>query len=60
MFIDKKLHLDVFLLIQYMLERHEWVSILVFLLLFLFFCCARGRSHPARLSHRSDVGSGIG
>jgi hypothetical protein len=26
MFIDKKLHLDVFLLIQYMLERHEWVS----------------------------------
>lgn len=25
-FVDKKLHLDVFLLIQYMLERHEWVS----------------------------------
>lgn len=26
MFIDKKLHLDVFLLINYMLERHEWVG----------------------------------
>lgn len=26
MFIDKKLHLDVFLLIQYMLENHDWVS----------------------------------
>ncbi len=26
MFIDKKLHLDVFLLVKYMLERHEWVS----------------------------------
>jgi len=26
MFINKKLHLDTFLLIQYMLERHEWVS----------------------------------
>ena len=26
MFIDKKHHLDTFLLIQYMLERHEWVS----------------------------------
>lgn len=26
MFIDKKRHLDVFFLIQYMLERHEWVS----------------------------------
>ena len=25
MFVDKKLHLDVFLLIKYMLERHEWV-----------------------------------
>ena len=24
MFVDKKLHLDVFLLIQYMLENHEW------------------------------------
>ncbi|ORY27091.1 mannosyltransferase putative-domain-containing protein [Naematelia encephala] len=24
MFVDKKLHLDVFILIQYMLERHEW------------------------------------
>jgi hypothetical protein len=26
MFIDKKRHLDVFFLIRYMLERHEWVS----------------------------------
>ena len=26
MFVNKKLHLDVFLLIQYMLEQHEWVS----------------------------------
>jgi hypothetical protein len=26
MFIDKKLHLDVFYLIKYMLERHSWVS----------------------------------
>jgi hypothetical protein len=25
MFIDKKLHLDTFFLIKYMLERHEWV-----------------------------------
>ena len=27
MFIDKKHHLDTFLLIQYMLERHEWASL---------------------------------
>ena len=26
MFIDKKQHLDTFLLIQYMLERHDYVS----------------------------------
>lgn len=30
MFVDKKRHLDVFLLVQYMLENHHFVSVLFF------------------------------
>ena len=38
MFIDKKRHLDVFLLVQYMLENHHFVSILsLYFFSFFFF-----------------------
>lgn len=35
MFVDKKRHLDVFLLVQYMLENHHFVSVLSFFFFFL-------------------------
>lgn len=37
MFIDKKRHLDVFLLVQYMLENHHFVSVLSLYFFFSFF-----------------------
>lgn len=46
MFVDKKRHLDVFLLVQYMLENHHFVSV--------FFFIMMKKSTPQRLADTND------